>query len=170
MAASMKALAAIRQVIADTEGEIAAIDNAGLTADDVTDRVKALVSRLRTRFDEGYIGLALTNPNGTVTTTDFMNACTEAEAHPGDEALVIEAWLRPEALEQKLLAAAAPFIQSGKTALPLDQRPAMARKLDARLHELMVEEEAMIMELLDSGHEVFRRGAIDPLVILGVST
>ena len=166
MGATLKQLATIRQTISDIEGEISDIDNAGLTADDVADRVTALVYRLSARFDEGHIGLALTNPNGTVQTTDFMNACVEEGSHPGDAALVIEAWLHPEVLEQKLLKAAAPYVQSGKTALTIDQRPAMARKLDNRLHDLLIEEEQMVVELLAAGHEVYRRGTVDPMIVL----
>jgi hypothetical protein len=167
MAASLKSLATIRETIASVEAEIRAIDNSGLTEADVADRVKGFIATLAARFDESYIGRAFTHANGTVTTTDMLNA-TASEGQSGDEALVLEAWLRPELLEQKLLNAAAPYVQTGKTALPLDQRPALLRKLDARLADLCQEEEDMIVELQANGHEVFRRGNVDPLVVLGI--
>jgi hypothetical protein len=168
MAASLKSLATIRETIASIEAEIRAIDNSGLTEADVADRVKSFIATLAARFDESYIGMAFTHPNGIVTTTDLINACAPDGGHPGDESLVLEAWLRPELLEQKLLNAAAPYVQTGKTALPLDQRPALLRKLDARLADLCQEEEDMIVELQANGHEVFRRGNVDPLVVLGI--
>ena len=161
MAATLKSLAAIRQHIADIEAEISAIDFATVNKMDAAARVKAFVTSLAGRVDEGYIGRCFTSAAGGTNAEDLLNA---VESGTADRALAIQAWLDPTGLETRLMAAALPFCKDGGTALA--ERPALLRKLDNRLHDLLVEEEGMVCELQAQGHEVFRRSNVDPLIVL----
>ena len=166
MAYTLQALADIRAKIQETDSRIAEIESAGLTSDDVQTRVKAFVATLQARFDESYLGMAITHPQGQFSTADILAAATGEEMNGADKPLIISAWLDPAALESRLMQATAPYIQSGKAAIPLEKRPALLKKLDEERHQLLVKEEDAITELLANGHEVFRRANADPLVVL----
>lgn len=166
MAYTLQALADIRAKLQETDSRIAGIESAGLTSDDVQTRVKAFVATLQDRFDESFVGLAITHPQGQFSTADILAAATGEEMNGADKMLIFQAWLDPAALESKLMRATAPYIQSGKSAIPLEKRPALLRKLDEERHQLLVMEEATIADLLANGHEVFRRANADPLVVL----
>lgn len=167
MAATLSQLAKIRETIALTEQELRAIDQASLPKEDAEDRVSALVQSLAARFDSDFVGRAIVSGKGAVSVTDLLVAA-EVEVDPAEKMLIVAAWLHPENLKAKLMAAAQPYIASGKNALPVAERPALARKLDQRLHDMAVEEEAMVRELEAQGHDVWRRPGVDPLVVLGV--
>lgn len=165
--ATLSQLAKIRETIALTEGELRAVDQASLPKEDAEDRVAALVHSLAARFDADFVGRAICSGKGTVQPVDILVAA-EVETDPAEKMLIVAAWLNPENLKAKLMASAAPYVVTGKTALPIADRPAIARKLDQRLHDLAVEEEAMVRELEAQGHDVWRRPGVDPLVVLGV--
>lgn len=166
MAYTLQALADIRAKLQETDSRIAEIESAGLTSDDVQTRVKAFVATLQARFDESYLGMAITHPRGQFSTADILAAATGEEMNGADKPLIISAWLDPAALESRLMQATAPYIQSGKAAIPLGKRPALLKKLDEERHQLLVKEEDAITDLLANGHEVFRRANADPLVVL----
>ena len=166
MAYTLQALADIRAKIQETDSRIAEIESAGLTSDDVQTRVKAFVATLQARFDESFVGLAITHPQGQFSTADILAAATGEEMNGADKPLIISAWLDPAALESRLMQATTPYIQSGKAAIPLEKRPALLKRLDEERHHLLVKEEAAITDLLANGHEVFRRANADPLVVL----
>ncbi len=166
MAYTLQSLADTRAKIQETDSRIAEIESAGLTSDDVQNRVKAFVATLQARFDESFVGLAITHPQGQFSTADILAAATGEEMNGADKPLIISAWLDPAALESRLLQATAPYIQSGKAAIPLEKRPALLKKLDEERHQLLVKEEDAITDLLANGHEVFRRANADPLVVL----
>lgn len=166
MAATLKQLAAIRAAIADTESEIHAIDFATVHKMDAAARVKAFVTSLAGRVDEGYIGRCFTSAAGGTRTEDLLNSVARGDIGTVDRALALQAWLDPTGLETKLMTCALPYCADGGTSLA--ERPALLRKLDSRLHDLLVEEEAMIVELIAAGHEVYRRSNVDPLIVLGV--
>ena len=166
MAYTLQALADIRAKLQETDSRIAGVESAGLTSDDVQTRVKAFVATLQARFDESYLGMAITHPQGQFSTADILAAATGEEMNGADKPLIISAWLDPAALESRLMQATAPYIQSGKAAIPLEKRPALLKRLDEERHQLLVKEEDAITELLANGHEVFRRANADPLVVL----
>jgi hypothetical protein len=167
MAVSLSQLAKIRETIANTGQQLRLIDAAELPKEDAEDRVAALVHNLATKFDADFVGRAIVSGQGAISVSDIL-AAAETESDPAEKLLVTMAWLQPELLMAKLMSAAQPFFATGKTALPIAERPALARKLDKRLHDLAVEEEAMVRELEAAGHDVWRRPEVDPLVVLGI--
>ena len=161
---SMKALADIRSRIAELQGQISEIDNATLTLPDVQGRVKAFIQNLQSNFDTDYLGRALVNPSASIACVDIFNAATGEDL--SEKVMAIAAWLDPAGLERKLMESAAPHIAS--KGLPSEKRPALLRKLDDELDRLLADEEQLIVELEAAGLGVFRRGNVDPLVVLGI--
>jgi hypothetical protein len=166
---SLQALAQIRNQIADIESQIREIESASLPKADVEAHVKGFVQNLQSRFDAAYIGRCLVGAGSGISTTDILNACSIEETSTADRQIVLAAWLNPDLLEQKLLRAAEPYLATGKQALPADKRPALLRRLDETLSALLVDEEALIVDLEQAGHQVFRRANVDPLVILAAT-
>lgn len=164
--ASLQELANVRNKIADITGKISEIERASLPQADVQDRIKALVGTLQARFDHAFVGMNLAAADGGFSARDIMSACSSDERDASDKSLVLMAWLDPAGLERKLMEAAAPYVATGKSAIPTDKRPSLLRKLDGELSELLHQEESLICELQANGHEVFRRANIDPLVVL----
>lgn len=164
MTPSLKNLYQIRGEIDALQSRIAEIDSAALPVADVALRVAAFVADLGARFDVGHLGRAIVSAD-TFTVSDIRNAAFSNE--PGETELVIQAWLDPDRLTDRLLDAAAPFAEKKGTAMA--ERPALLRKLDDQLHDLLVAEEEMVVALEQQGIEVYRRPGIDPYIILGVA-
>jgi hypothetical protein len=162
----MQDLAQIRNQIADIQAQISDIETASLPKPDVEASIKAFVQTLQSRFDADYIGRCLVGAGSEISTTDILNACSIEETSTADRHIVLAAWLNPDLLERKLTDAAMPYVATGK-ALPADKRPALLKKLDDQLAELLHQEEEAIVALEQAGHEVFRRAGIDPLIVLG---
>ena len=167
--ASLQELANVRRKISDISARISEIESASLTREDVETNIKGFIQTLQARFDQAYVGMAAVSANSGLSALDIMNACSYDEHNGSDKALVIQAWMNPELLEKRLLECAEPYMASGKSALPTEKRPALIRKLDSELSELLHTEESLIVALTDAGHEVFRRGNVDPLVVLAAS-
>ena len=162
--AALKALADIRSRISELQGQISEIETASLPAADVQGRVKAFIQNFQSRFDDGYIGRGLVSAEAGISTTDIFNAATGEDL--SEKVMAIAAWLDPAGLERKLMESAAPHIAS--KGLPSEKRPALLRKLDDELDRLLADEEQLIVELEAAGLGVFRRGNVDPLVVLGI--
>ena len=161
---SLQKLSDIRRQISDTESKIREIESASLTKDDVAERVKGFIQNLQARFDHSFVGMAIVSADGGFSAKDLLNACSLDETSTADRVIVLQAWFHPELLEKRLLDAAAPYVAA--KGIPTDKRPSMLKKLDSELSELLHQEERLIVELTDAGHEVFRRANIDPLIIL----
>lgn len=170
MSASLQELANVRRQISDISAKIQEIESASLTKQDVEERVRGFIQNLQFRFDHSFVGMAIVSPDGGLSATDILNACSIDETSTADRVLVLQAWLDHAGLERKLLACAEPYLASGKSAIPSDKRPALLKKLDGELSALLHQEEELILALTDAGHEVFRRANIDPLIVLAAST
>lgn len=161
---SLQQLANVRKQISDISAKIQEIESASLTKDDVAERVKGFIQNLQARFDHSFVGMAIVSADGGFSAKDLLNACSLDEQSTADRVIVLQAWLDPDGLERKLLACAEPYVAA--KGIPSDKRPSMLKKLDSELSELLHQEEELIVALTDAGHEVFRRGNVDPLIVL----
>ena len=160
---SLQKLAEIRTSIAETKSGLSRLQVAALPLADIESRIADTVAHWASKFDADYLGRAFASPGSVVTPEDVELACA-GEAAKG---AIVAAWLDPDRLKARLLAAAKPYA-AAKGAVAQDDRPAFQRKLESALYDLEVEEERLVTQLEAEGFDVFRRPDADPSIVLGL--
>ncbi len=164
---AMKPVQAIRARIEETRAELARLDHAPLPLADVEARIDDWLSRKQYLATGRMLALDFASPGAAPAAAspswDFGGQAPAA-FNLMDRVLTLLANLAPAELRHNLLRLVAEHCPDPGP--PLAERPALARKLQAKLLALEIDEEREIEKLEDEGWLVHRRADARPEVIL----
>ena len=149
---SIKKLESVRAEIAGLKAQIGDLQYPALCPNEIDERVSSEVSRLAGYFDPESLAWPLATGRSLL-----------LETIAPDKILPLLAWLFPVELRDRLLHAAKPLATG---TVPVEQRAPQIREIEARLHDLEVTEEQIIVDLEATGVKVERRQGLDPAVFL----